>query len=163
MKIPNYIIRHNKLVFMRLTKGKWAILDSCQYPIIKQYRWHAHTSSKTNYVVTSSRVRGSISMHQLLLSDAGCVDHVNGCGLDNRWSNLRRATVSENLRNRGKNVNNKSGFKGVTWYPPLRNWQAYIRYAGRNHFLGRFSSKLEAAAAYSTAALKYHKQFSKAN
>jgi hypothetical protein len=34
---------------------------------------------------------------------------------DNRWSNIRHATRVENSKNRGLQLNNKSGFNGVSW------------------------------------------------
>lgn len=42
------------------------------------------------------------------------VDHINGIKDDNRWLNLRKATKSQNLCNRGIPINNSTGFKGVT-------------------------------------------------
>src|ERR1043166_2099295 len=41
------------------------------------------------------------------------VDHRDGDPSNNRWDNLRRATVSQNNANRRLHRNNKCGFKGV--------------------------------------------------
>src|SRR5690349_20811660 len=43
------------------------------------------------------------------------IDHINGNRADNRWANLRPATVAENQRNRAKSKRNTSGYKGVYW------------------------------------------------
>jgi len=43
------------------------------------------------------------------------VDHVNMDCADNRWANLRDATCSQNTANSCVRINNKSGFKGVSW------------------------------------------------
>jgi hypothetical protein len=41
------------------------------------------------------------------------IDHINGEKTDNRWKNLREATASQNQCNRGKQLNNNSGYKGI--------------------------------------------------
>lgn len=87
------------------------------------------------------------------------VDHINGNRQDNRIANLRLATTSENLCNRGKPRNNTSGFKGVSWNTKFQIWQATIKFNGRNKNLGRFASREKAAEAYSKAALQYHGDF----
>lgn len=87
------------------------------------------------------------------------VDHINGNRGDNRISNLRLATCSENLCNRVRQKNNTSGLKGVSWIGQYQKWQATIRFGGRNKFLGRFDTKEEAANAYNEAALKHHGEF----
>ena len=52
------------------------------------------------------------------------VDHVNGCSADNRWCNLRLATVSQNLGNQGPHRDNKSGAKGIHFDYRRRKWVA---------------------------------------
>lgn len=89
------------------------------------------------------------------------IDHVNGNRSDNRIVNLRLATCSENQCNRSKPQNNTSGFKGVSWIERYRVWQATIRFAGKNKFLGRFATREEASDAYNQAALKHHGNFAR--
>ena len=89
------------------------------------------------------------------------IDHVNGKRDDNRISNLRIATPSENLRNRAKPINNTSGFKGVSWNAKRGAWQATIRIGKFNKNLGGFNTREQAADAYNCAALEHHGNFAK--
>jgi hypothetical protein len=84
------------------------------------------------------------------------LDHRNGNKCDNRIANLREATHSENLQNRGTAyANSTSGILGV--YPRERGrWQARIQVNGRAKSLGLYDTKADAAAAYASAKAKFH-------
>lgn len=104
-------------------------------------------------------------MHRLI-TGAGAgqqVDHINGNKLDNRRSNLRLCTQSENMRNRGATALNTSGFKGVHWSANDRKWRAGIKVEGKRIFLGLYLSKEEAAEAYNRAAESLHGLFASKN
>jgi len=58
------------------------------------------------------------------------VDHINTNRNDNRISNLRKACPEGNAQNRGRNSNNLSGYKGVSWSKEKKRWLAYI---GEDH------------------------------
>jgi len=81
--------------------------------------------------------------------------------MDNRIENLRPATKAENGWNRGKNKNNKSGFKGVTFDACRGKWKASIGVHGKVKQLGRFSSPEAASSAYEIAAQKFCGQFAR--
>ena len=56
------------------------------------------------------------------------VDHINGNTLDNRKTNLREVTNSENIRNRPNiNSNNTSGTPGVSFDSSCNSWTAVWR------------------------------------
>lgn len=84
------------------------------------------------------------------------LDHVNQIKDDNRIANLREATASENMQNRSLHANNSSGYRGVHWHKGTGRWEAQIRIDGRLKYLGRFSTKEAAYAAYQTAAAEMH-------
>ena len=83
------------------------------------------------------------------------VDHEDGNGCNNAWTNLRAVTGLENHKNMRKPVNNTSGTVGVCWYKKTRTWQSQIRYAGRQVYLGRFHDKEDAIAARKAAEVLY--------
>ena len=87
------------------------------------------------------------------------VDHDDGNGLHNWWSNLNHATPLENGRNCRLNKHNKSGFNGV--YQHKKNgvwdgrWRASIRVAGKSKHLGLFVEWDDAVAERKAANVKY--------
>lgn len=89
------------------------------------------------------------------------IDHRDMDRSNNRWLNLRPATGSQNRANTRKRADNKSGFKGVCWYPQTRKWVAQIRYQGYNNNLGYFATPEEAHAAYCSAAKRLFGEFAR--
>lgn len=91
-----------------------------------------------------------ILLHRYILETGNEVDHINGDKLDNRRSNLREATSSQNKMNKGSQSNNNTGYKGIR-----RNGKGYcakINANGENFYLGQFKNKEDAARAYDAAA-----------
>lgn len=87
------------------------------------------------------------------------IDHINQDRLDNRITNLRASTKSQNLYNRGATTKNTSGYKGVVYCKQTGKWRAVIYQNGKRHCLGRYNLKHDAASAYNEAALEYHGEF----
>jgi hypothetical protein len=88
------------------------------------------------------------------------IDHRDGNRANNRWSNLRLATQSENSANRHRHINNTSGFKGVSlckW----GKWRACIEKNGRKIHLGMYDTPQAAHAAYVAAARKLFGEFAR--
>lgn len=87
------------------------------------------------------------------------IDHKNRDPLDNRRSNLREATRSENCANRGINSNNTSGFKGVDFHKSSGKWRARICVNRKSIDLGLFDKPHDAHEAYVHAANRYFGEF----
>lgn len=82
------------------------------------------------------------------------IDHINGDRLDNRRSNLRVVTRSQNHQNRRGPRRGSSRFKGVMWDKRLSMWRAAVQLGRRCVYRAHFRSEVEAALAYDTAALR---------
>jgi hypothetical protein len=65
------------------------------------------------------------------------VDHIDGNRGNNKWSNLRNGTRSDNQRNTSLKSTNTSGYHGVSFSKRQQKWIASI-------WLGSFDSKEEA-------------------
>lgn len=91
------------------------------------------------------------------------IDHIDGDTKNNRIENLRGCTKSQNGMNRPKQINNKTGFKGVSWQKSAKKYTAQITVKGKKKYLGSFSCKYDAAKAYNKAALQYFGEFAYLN
>jgi hypothetical protein len=89
------------------------------------------------------------------------IDHRNGDALDDRWENLREATVQQNNQNRIGRRKSLSGIKGVYFDAtrPGKPWQTYIVVNNIKKHLGRFATAEEAIAARQEAASKQYGEF----
>lgn len=144
-----------------LGDGFFAIVDQEDYEKLVNFRWYRNANG---YAYRSENGE-HIAMHRQLMSPSTnmYIDHVNLDKLDNRKENLRICTFNQNQHNRTLQKNNTSGFKGVTWSKRDKKWIARIKVSGKKIDLGRFTCKVEAAKAYNTAAIEYHKEFANLN
>ncbi|MDR5730508.1 MAG: HNH endonuclease signature motif containing protein, partial [Terriglobia bacterium] len=86
------------------------------------------------------------------------VDHEDGNGQNNSWTNLRLASRSQNNANRHKlSSSNKSGKAGVSWVANCNQWLSRINVDGKPIHLGMFDrDKLDEAITIRRAAeLRY--------
>jgi hypothetical protein len=90
------------------------------------------------------------------------IDHINLDRADNRISNLRQCTHSQNLANTRARSTNSSGYKGVYFHTGAKRWQAKIKVNYRSKHLGFFDTKEEAADAYRKGAELYFGEFARA-
>lgn len=146
---------------IKLKHGKVVIVDDADFEWLNQWKW---CMTSRGYIHRNAGTNGYILIHRLIMDapHGKDVDHINGNRADNRRSNLRVCSRSENLCNKGLLSNNTSGFKGVSRFRKTK-WQTYINIQGKRYNLGHFSSKEEAAKVYNEAALKYHGKFARLN
>ncbi len=147
-----------------LTLGYEAIVDDDDYASVAAHRWHAVEIGGTVYAGRKGATRVYLHRDIMGISDRKIlVDHKNMNGLDCRRSNLRVATKSQNMANRGPARNNKSGLKGVFFDKARGKWQASIGVQCRVYHLGRYHTKELAAAAYDAAAVRFFGEFARTN
>jgi heat shock protein HspQ len=122
---------------------------------------------KRNYKIVSLNPWGNFAAHRLVwfwyygVWPDKDLDHANGDPTDNRISNLRSCTRSENNQNVRVSKNNSHGFLGVQRdVRPrcnlARQWKATIMVNRKRHYLGRFATPEEAHAAYTRAKAELH-------
>lgn len=153
-----------------LTKGLFALVDDEDYEELSKLKWYTVKIRKTHYakhtLPRNEKTRKYLFMHRVIMNITDSktfVDHINGNGLDNTKKNLRIATHSQNLCNRGVQKNSTSGFTGVILDKRRNKYFARIKVNRRTFHLGYFDTPEAGARAYNEAAIKYHGEFAKLN
>jgi hypothetical protein len=146
-------------------KNLVCLVDDEDYESLSKYRWYL---SRKGYAQRNRRYvnkipdRLPVQMHTMIIGnkDGLVIDHVNNNKLDNRRSNLRHISNTENIRRRGVQKNSKTGFKGVYFCKTKglksTRYLSYIRVDKKLLFVGYFANKEEAAKAYNEASKKHH-------
>jgi hypothetical protein len=137
------------------TRGEEILVDDDYFEWLNQYKWFVNAdgyAARTINHPLGIRRQTMLPMHRLILGlefgDPRKGDHRFGRKLDNRRSELRICSSIENSRNRLRNANNKSGFKGVTLHKRSLRWVAKIRVRGKGRYLGLYETAEEAHEVY---------------
>lgn len=148
-------------------KGYDVIIDDEDFEKVNACGWCARTNEKKGHPeqvyfrATSNNQKKTL--HRIILGlkdgDRKIVDHINGNTLDNRKSNLRICSQSENCCNRKKAKTNTSGYKGVNFKKQTGKFVARIGRNGKRLFLGYFDTAEEAHIAYCEASKSYHGEY----
>ena len=128
-----------------------------------------HRKDKNGYSNFTLSKNGKLKTHKvhrlvaiafiLNPDDKLCVDHIDENKTNNNLTNLRWATKTENGQNKGKNKNNTSGFKGVSYDKTKNKYRAVIKINEKRKHLGYFKTAKEASAEYDESAKENHKEF----
>lgn len=127
-----------------VARGTRVLVSDEDWHTVQTRTWSINRYPSTN--INGARIR----MHKLLMGDRKGfkVDHINGDKCDNRRTNLRWATASEN----GQNVGPRNGSTGRGYQFHTNGCTAKITSNGKYHYLGRYKNVEHAMLAYNHAA-----------
>jgi hypothetical protein len=148
-----------------LTQGKVALVDEEDFEWLKEFKWYVVQCRNRWYAARwCGETKRNVYMHREIVEadDGTQVDHRDGDGLNNRRSNLREATNSQNQMN-AEISRGRSKYRGVDWYAPRRRWRAQIGFNGRQEYIGLFEKEEDAARAYDCRAKELFGEFARLN
>jgi len=151
---------------IELTRGKVAIVDDDMFDELNRHKWYAAWIDGHWYAmrIGPRPKRHKISMARTIMDaqPGELVDHRdNEATLDNRRSNLRICTASQNAANSKKRANCSSKYKGVYWHKPSGKWLVQIGIHGKRIHLGYFDNEDDAGRAYNRAAIEQWGEFAR--
>lgn len=140
--------------------NKQFIFDADDYEKVSKYHWYEESNG---YIRSSSKKKENrFHIHRLIMG-LPCnmnIDHINHNTFDNRKSNLRIVTVSQNAMNHVLGAKNTSGTTGVVWVKSRSNWKAEIKINGESIYLGSFDKFDDAERVRKEAEEKYFGEYS---
>ena len=85
----------------------------------------------------------------------GEIDHIDGNRANNKWSNLRDVSASDNKKNRRVSSNSQSGIMGVCRDNHRNKWRAHITISDKHIAIGRYDSFFDACCARKSAEVRH--------
>lgn len=134
--------------------GKYALVDNEDYAELSKYKWYLND----NGYAAKSQKQPTRYMHKLVFGHQTLphIDHINRNKLDNRKSNLRECTISENMANQSIRSDNKSGYKGISWDSKKNKWFACTRKNKKTIYIGRYKNINDAIREHEKVFLEIH-------
>lgn len=147
---------------IKLTRGKVVLVDEKDYGWLNQWKWFAYWNGKNYYATRSVMIKGKrylIFMHREILGlkykDGKISDHIDRVTMNNSRANLRVVDYVTSNQNQKRQVNNTSGYVGISWHKSNKKWQAYIGLNSYNKHLGSYSNVQDAVEARRQGEIKY--------
>lgn len=129
------------------------IIDKYHIELVRSRTWCLNS---VGYAVSDN-----ILLHRFILNPNNneIVDHIDGDKLNNRTSNLRIVTKSQNAMNSKIRANSRTGITGVHFDKRDSVYQAYISVNGKKLNLGRFKNIEDAKSARLSAEIEYFGEY----
>lgn len=154
---PGVIVTHN---------GTEIYVDEDDMELALSVVWHLTTPTPTGVVYArTGAFSGSIFLHNLILPPKTglTTDHKDQNGLNNRRSNLRYATKSQQSTNRRRKWTSSSAYRGVSWNERSKKWQVILQVEGSLRRFGMYAGEIEAARVADKVARELYGEFAKLN
>jgi len=153
-----------------LSGGEITLVDDEDFEMLNKHSWSVVSNGGSSYARRATTRNGKdvgLLMHRVIMAVEGSerIDHINRNGLDNQKHNLRKATPSQNSKN--KKAHGRSIYLGVCLKKGrIKNkWVAAIKPDVKTNpiHIGYFATEELAALAYNKAAKIYHGEFANLN
>lgn len=146
-------------------KGDEFWFDKDDYDLIKDYSWFKH---RKYFVAKIPMTDKAVYLHRLIMGlgfttydHKTDVDHIiTENKFDNRKSNLRIVTKSQNNTNKTLQKNNTSGYPGVTYRKRDNIWEVTININNKRVYIGRYDNFEEAVNKRKWAEDVYYGEYS---
>ena len=158
---------------MLLSRRLFVKVDDEMFNVLKKHTWTVDGKGYAIRILNEDEIAKNddghkhVRMHRFIfehyngpISDEMVVDHIDGDTLNNQISNLRLASVGENLMNKKKKEGGSSKYKGVDKFKG--KWRARIAFNKNQIHVGMFDTEEEAARAYTKTKFLF-KEFAKLN
>lgn len=153
---------HSEIIILKGDIRHAVLFDKVDFDLIKNHYWFIDHSG---YV----RSTDDYLLHRLLMNTPKGMhtDHINRDKLDNRKSNLRICTASQNMMNgtssRVRHGATRTMYKGVSKQSNCKSYRAALQIKGKQIYIGSFKTQEEAAKAYDTKAKELFGEFARTN
>jgi hypothetical protein len=156
-----YVVNGDKTFIIFNCKGSknFTVIDTEDLPKLMKYNmtWFGRQDRSGHMYVWGKWNGGHLHLHRLITDcpEGKLVDHINLDSLDNRKSNLRIVSHSENMQNLNMKKRNTSGYRGVYFKKSQNKWAAQVRVNGKAIHGGYFNTSEEA----NVKAIEMRKQY----